>query len=108
MEIIVIRPPGDIQGEDIIDPLLSTEAAGVSRGQAELDIQGTVKDNVTLQIVYRSNLVTGQLVEVHDALQGVSWKGKLTAISHKISNTEEPSLFTEVSLERPSDFYTVV
>ena len=104
MEIIVIRPPGDVQGKDIIDPLLATESAGIERGRVELDAQGTIKEIVNLQIVYRTNLKTGQLVEVHDALQGISWKAKITAISHKISKITDPSIFTELTLERPTTF----
>lgn len=107
MEILVIRPPGDLPGDDIIDPLLSTEAVGVSRGRAELDSRATAKEIVGLQVMYRSNLKTGQLVEIHDALQGISWKGKITAITHRITSAASPSIFTELTIEKPSDFYPI-
>ena len=105
MEIFVYRSPGDRQGPDIIDPLLSTEEVGRSRGRAELDALSTIKEIVTLQVVYRADLKTGQLVLIQDALQGASWKGKITNITHKVSNVKEPSVFTTLIIERPSDFY---
>jgi hypothetical protein len=82
--IVVARYTGDRQGEDIVDRLLSSVDAQLSRGRAELDANATLQQTVDLTIVYRQGLELGQLVEVHDALQGRSYRGKITGISHRI------------------------
>lgn len=104
MEIVVIRAPGNIQGEDIIEPLLSTEQAGVSRGRAELDARSTVMEEVQMDVVYRANLVPGQLVKVVDALQGTAWYGKIKAVQHRINNAASPSVISSLTIEHPTDF----
>ena len=105
MEIIVVRGTGQFQGEDIVDPLLATELAAISRGRAELDKQSTINEAVTLEVLFRPGLETGQLVEVVDALQGTVWRGKITGIAHRINNAEQTQVTTTLNIERPTDFY---
>lgn len=82
--IIVTRGAGNKRGEDIADALLSTVEAQLARGTAELDAHSTAPQTVNLSTVYRTGVSLGQLIEVHDALQGQSYRGKITGVSHRI------------------------
>ena len=84
--IFVTRGAGDKRGEDIVDPLLSTVEAQLARGTMELDANSTTPQTVNTTIVYRSGVGLGQLVEVHDAIQGQSYRGKITGVSHRIGS----------------------
>jgi len=97
VDILVIRSPGDIQGPDIIDPLLSNVTVAVTRGTAEIQDNEPI-DTVSLSTNYRPNVRLGQIVEVIDALQGKVWRGKITGISHSALSAD---LFTDLDIERP-------
>ena len=107
MEIFVVRGSGDKQGDDIIEALLATEPAAVSRGRAELDANAHNSQSVTLVIKYTSGIKLGQLVRVYDDLLGESWVAKVVSINHSIKGFSEggPSISTTLSLERPTEFY---
>ncbi|MBF0310536.1 MAG: hypothetical protein HQL56_13505 [Magnetococcales bacterium] len=79
-EIVCQRGAGDHPGEDISDPLLADTLAKLSRGRAEIDAGESLQE-VSLVCVYRS-VLPGHLVEIHDALMGQSWRGKVTSVSH--------------------------
>lgn len=96
--IFVTRYAGDKRGEDIVDPLLNTVEAQLARGTAELDAHSTTPQTVNLVTVYRPGVELGQLAEVHDAMQGVSYRGKITGISHRISSGTVTSL---IDIVRP-------
>ncbi|MBF0370318.1 MAG: hypothetical protein HQL52_12770 [Magnetococcales bacterium] len=81
-EIVCQRGNGEFSGEDISDPLLSTTEAMRSRGRAEID-SGEDLQEVSLTCVHRPGIMPWQVVEVHDALMGRSWRGKLTSVSHE-------------------------
>lgn len=67
----------------IVDPYLSDTVAAVQRGRNFLDSEDGV-ETVDLDVVYRPGFAKGQLVEVHDALQGEVWRGKIAGISYTI------------------------
>ncbi|MBF0341888.1 MAG: hypothetical protein HQL95_13135 [Magnetococcales bacterium] len=75
------RGDGAFRGTDISDPLLTTDEAKRSRGRAEIDA-GEALQEVSMTCLYRPGFMPGQLVEVHDALIGQSWRGKITSVSH--------------------------
>ncbi|MEO5334922.1 MAG: hypothetical protein H7839_23155, partial [Magnetococcus sp. YQC-5] len=75
------RDDGAFRGEDISEPLLSSDEAKRSRGKAEIDA-GEPLQEVLLSCLHRPGFMPGQLVEVHDALMGKSWRGKVTSVSH--------------------------
>ena len=102
MDIIVIRGAGDNPGDDIVEPLLYTDEAGISRGRAELDERGTAQQEVNMLIKYRVGIRLGQLAEVVDTFAGMSWKGKITKIEHIAS---DGTITTKLRLTRPTDFY---
>ena len=81
MDILCIRGSGDRPGDDIVEPLLSTVEAGLSRGQAELD-EGALSDEQRLETIL-IDLRLGQLIEVDDSTLGI-WRGKLTSLSHQV------------------------
>ncbi|MBF0108775.1 MAG: hypothetical protein HQL76_06330 [Magnetococcales bacterium] len=80
-EIFCQRGDGAFRGTDISDPLLTTDEAKRSRGRAEIDAGESLQE-VSLTCLHRPGFMPGQLVEVHDALMGLSWRGKITSVSH--------------------------
>ncbi|MBF0295682.1 MAG: hypothetical protein HQL96_10885 [Magnetococcales bacterium] len=80
-EIFCQRGDGAFRGADISDPLLATDDAKRSRGRAEIDA-GEALQEVSLTCLHRPGFMPGQLVEVHDALMGRSWRSKITSVSH--------------------------
>lgn len=96
--IVVFRGAGDRKGQDIIEALLSSTSAKLERGRVEMDENAKPAQSVTLEIVYRTGVRLGQLVEVHDSAQGKSWRGKISAITHRITQT---SHITELTVLRP-------
>ncbi|ABK45291.1 hypothetical protein Mmc1_2798 [Magnetococcus marinus MC-1] len=81
-EIICQRGDGEFPGEDISDPLLATTEAKLSRGRAEIDA-GEDLQEVLLTCVHRPGVSPGQIIEIHDALMGRSWRGKVTGVAHE-------------------------
>lgn len=96
IEIFVQRGAGDRQGPDIVDTYITTIPAALARGTYEINY-ATPVEPVTLRTVYRSGVSLGQLVEVHDALQGKSWRGRVVDISHSIQRTQ---VWTQLIVER--------
>jgi len=96
IDIIVQRGAGDNPGDDIVDPFLSTIPAAVARGTYEINASTSV-DIVQLQTTYRSGVHDGDLCEVHDALQGVTWRGKIVNILHNVAGTE---IWSQLTVER--------
>jgi hypothetical protein len=98
IDIFVVRDGSDGThvADTIVDPLLSDTQAAVQRGRNFLDENDDLEP-VTLQINYRSGLERGQIVEVHDALQGGVWRGQITGISHRVT---PPVVLSDVRIIR--------
>lgn len=96
IEVLVQRGLADKQGPDIVDALLSTVPAAVARGTYEINASTSV-DTVTLRSVYRSSVVVGDFIEVHDALQGKTWRGRVVSLSTNIQGT---NVWTQLGVER--------
>ncbi len=101
MKIIVSRPPANRQGTDIVDPLLTTETAGVARGTREIDYHSSNR------VIERGNcpllpyMATGTLVNVTNA--SGSYRGKLKSYAIAIDISEDGREFTAtsaISIER--------
>lgn len=101
LDVIIEREPGDKDGEDIVDPLISTVAIALIRGRNELDQRATPKVPVRYTTVYRKGLLLGSLVEIADSLYGRIVFGKITAISHAIS---PEGAISELIVEELSNF----
>lgn len=99
-DLVVVRGSGSSQGEDILDALLSTDAAAMARGRAALD-DGSGLHPVPLECVYRDGLVLGQLVELYNPLTLEVHFGKITSITHQYSVT---GVTTSLIVQVPSEF----
>lgn len=89
MDIVCIRGDGDRPGDDVIEPLLATVEAGLSRGQMELD-QGTLADEQQIDTLL-VDLRLGQIIAIDDSVIG-SWRGKLVGLSHNVLIDEAGNL----------------
>lgn len=87
-DIIVRRNGGRNPGEDIVDPLIATDAVALQRGRQELDENAQGFTPVSTTIVPRSGLQPGQVVEVNDSHQGASYRAKVTSVTlrHEFSD----------------------
>jgi hypothetical protein len=99
MGIFVQRGEGLNQGPDIVDGLLSNQLVMVERGRVEIDASSTALQKVYLSCRYRSGVKRGQLVEVSDALQGETYRGKVVGLSIQ---TQGPTTLLNVTLVRPT------
>lgn len=102
IDIFVQRYGGDARGPDIVDPLITDIDVALSRGRAELGKQALLQQTVSQEIKFRTGVRLGQLVETHDAMQGVSWRGKITSISHKIDSGK---VTTSLDIIRPVETF---
>lgn len=99
IDIIVIRCAGTHPGEDVVDALITNTSVALERGRHEINENSGTRPT-TLHTKYRSGVRLGQMVEVHDALQGRVWRGKIAGISHKARGA---SLFTDLDIVRPRE-----
>ncbi|MBF0147812.1 MAG: hypothetical protein HQL84_16425 [Magnetococcales bacterium] len=58
---------------------------------------GRPLQEVSLTCLHRPGLMPGQFVEVHDALMGQSWRGKIISVSHSAAGAK---LITSLELLR--------
>ena len=64
---------------DIVNPLLSNQNVALLRGQAELTASAGLLP-VTLESVYRSGAMPGDLAEIHSHIDGAAWRGVTSSI----------------------------
>jgi len=102
-DLIVVRFLGDKEGDDIVDELLATDAAALSRGRAELDLRSTAQSERTIRVPYQAGLETGQTIEVTDELQGSTYLGKITGLQY---SRELASAEVEITMLVPSSFFS--
>ena len=103
-DIIAIRGAGTLPGEDIVEPLLSTEAIALFRARNELDASATAMSERQLEVVYQPGLEPGNLVMIIDSAQGRMYKGMLTEVQHDIQ-ADPLSASTRITVEVPTEFY---
>lgn len=89
MDIVCIRGDGLHPGDDLVEPLLSTVEAALSRGRCELD-EGALADEQRLETVLM-DLRLGQIIQIDDTALG-EWRGKLTALSHSVQIDDSGNL----------------
>ncbi len=78
------RGDGEFPGPDIVAPLLAGLLPKQSRAQAEIDAGESLQE-VSLTCIFIPAIMPGQLVEVHDAMMGRSWRGKVTSVGHEVN-----------------------
>jgi len=96
IDIFAIRGLGGNRGDDITDPLITTLGVALARGQVEVDKSAPIK-NVQLTSKFRTDVTTGQVIEVIDALQGAAWRGKITSVEH---GRDGVALITRLRVEK--------
>lgn len=99
IRVIAQRAPADRSGPDISDPLITSAACAVERGRNEIDRNCSPRLIDTRTTVLRVDLQPGMLLEVSDA-DGTAWRGLLTAITHRASMGDEPTLESVLTIER--------
>jgi len=90
ISIIVERAPADRTGDDLVDPLLTSEPAARERGRNEIDAQSTDRVIQTASGPHRRWVQPGSLVEYHG--RRGTWRGKLTRCA--ITLSRDGSSFT--------------
>lgn len=97
IDIVVLRGEGDKVGTDIEDPLACTIEVALARGRNELDANSGLQ-SIATSCSLRGTLVPGMLVEVQDALQGETRRGKIKGVRHIVSAPSVEAI-TELDLE---------
>ena len=90
ISIVVERAPADRVGEDIVDPLLTSEPAALERGRNEIDGQCSERVIVSINGPHRRWIQPGKLVEYHG--QRSTWRGQVTQCA--ITITRDGDTFT--------------
>lgn len=99
VDLVVLRGDGSSQGEDVIDALLTSTNAALSRGRVELDDASGLR-SLTKTCVYRDGLLPGDLAELYDVRSGEQTIGKVTSITHDVTTTE---IVTTLKVVVPSE-----
>lgn len=90
MDITVVTGEGRHPAPDIHEPLLSTEAAAVARGTAEIDAAWPFEE-CRIEIPLRPLARCGQVVGGFDSDTGLQWRGKIVSVNHRISTDQDGS-----------------
>jgi hypothetical protein len=99
IDIVVIRDPGDVSGEDVVSPLISSLEVALSRGRQEIEKHAQAK-SVSLKVVWRPGVRKGQIVEVSDPIQGPVWRGVVLGLSHVVDG---PEVYSVLDVEQPHE-----
>lgn len=86
INVITQRDDGTSPGDDIINPLISTESVAIAAGTQYLDANHLNKSNIKTNGPLRDWIAPGSLSEVIDS-QAESYKALVTGISIKITKT---------------------
>lgn len=97
LDITVQREAGDVPSTDLVEPLLGSVPAALSRGRAEIDAAHSVY-KLKLTTTFQGLVRLGQLVDVEDSLRGHISRGKVVGIEHVAA---EGALLSHLDLEVP-------
>lgn len=109
-DITAVRFQGDRPKEDIVDALLSTDAAAISRARAELNQSSLSEQRRIYDIDFRTGLRKGQVISVFDEAAGKLVRGKITEIHITGRYAAHPGdrdveLTAQITMLVPTDFY---
>lgn len=99
-DLLIVRGNGDKRGEDIIDPLLTTEAVCLVRARNAIDEAASGLQPITVECVYQRNAMPGKVALFYDQGTGNPWYGKITSVTH----TSGREVTTTLVVERPTNF----
>jgi hypothetical protein len=105
IDIVVIRGAGLAQGDDIVEPLLSTLAAALARGEHELNETATGKVSRTANIPFTPGIEPGCMVYVHDEFLEEDYVGRVDNVDINVIATP-PSATMRVDMSVPEAFFT--
>lgn len=83
ISVTVQRPPGNKQGPDISDPLLTSDAAAIERGRNEIDAVCSDRATFTCSGPHRRWVRPGTVVEYHGHRS--TWRGIIRRCAITIS-----------------------
>lgn len=96
ISVIVERPPADKQGPNIVDKLITTNAAAIERGRNEIDANCSSRELIKTSSPLDGFIYTGRLIEVSDSeLQ--AWRGMIRSSVINIS-ADNNSFETQTNL----------
>lgn len=109
IDVTVVRYNGDKPGDDILDVLLTTEAAALARGFGELNEQAVTHREVVLDTPYLKNLRMGEILYATESMSGKPIVGKIAGIRVTGQKQEPhgggtPSYGMQLTLECPTNF----
>lgn len=94
--ITVVRGDGLAVAEDIVLTLASNENVMLQHGRNFIDAQEQKRD-VRMDVAYRGDYMKGQLCQVVDTMDGVTWRGQIQGVEHRFSKAK---LITALNVER--------
>ena len=100
ISVIVERAPGDKQGPDISDPLITSPLVAVERGRNEIDAKCSSREPITSTGPYNGFIRPGSMNEVADSEQQV-WRGMVKSCAVVINrNGDTYTADTNLTIER--------
>lgn len=97
VDIVVTRGVGLAEGDPFVSPLITTETVALAKGKALLDEFASMHSSVVLVVPFMEGLRLGDLVHIHETINGLLWAGKVTGISHTIDG---PKSTTELTVDK--------
>lgn len=108
ISVLVQRPnPVPVEGLTIVEPLLGSDEAAVSRGRAFLCEEGTGEEPVRYTTLFRPGVRPGQLVLVTDSIIGKDFLGKVTSVQHTVTRDGDTGALvkkTELTVKISTNF----
>ncbi len=103
ISVIVERAPGDKQGPDISDPLITSALVAVERGRNAIDANCSSRESVSSTGPHKGFVRPGSMVEVADSEQQV-WRGMAMSCAIVINrNGDSFTADTNLVIERVAD-----
>jgi len=96
MRITVMRGAGDIAADDEVVSLAGNENVLLQRGRNYIDEQAQ-KREVNMEVRYRGDFMKGQLCEVVDTMDGITWRGQIRSTEHRCARAR---VLTSLGIER--------
>ena len=97
IDIVVTRGVGLREGDPFISPLLCDPVIAEFKGVALLDEFSVMHSSLVLEVPYHHGLRCGLMVLAVEGVNGLTWNGKLTGISHKV---RDGAFLTEITIDK--------
>ena len=104
IDITVLRGVGLVQGDDIVDPLLSTLAAALARGRHELNETSTGLVDRDLEVPFTAGIEVGEIAHIVDDFLVEEYVGRIENIDISVKSNP-PSAVMQLKLVVPEAFF---